>query len=231
MTASDHSHTYDPVPGCGRRARFAMAAAAGLVLAGCAGALETGTLPPTAAKVPEAGGAPAIGSTLTAGLAAALPKSLPPVSLAPVHSARVPASTAETYIRIARGANQCWFGGQGRLKASHVFYAEADSPLKSGATEIVVHERDRTSERPWGLKTYRISLARSDEQTEVAVENLKMPADEAQRMEAEVLRWAHGSMECDAATADAIAKAREAEAAAIAAGKAKGKRQAAAGKK
>lgn len=231
MTLLDSSHANDDAPARSRWACFAMAAAAGLALAGCAGALETGSLPPTAAKPPEAGGPATTATSIAAGLSAAMPKSLPSVSLAPAHSSRVPASTSETYIRIARGANQCWFGGQGRLKPSHVFYAEADSPLKSGATEIIVHERDRTSERPWGLKTYRISLARSDEQTEVSVENLKMPADEAQRMEAEVLRWAHGHMECDAATAEAIAKAREAEAAALAAAKPKGKRQVAARKK
>lgn len=208
-----------------------LAAAAALALAGCAGALQTGSLAPAPASAPEAGSATATGSGITAGIVAALPKSLPSVSLAAAHSSRVPASTAETYIRIARGANQCWFGGQGRLRASHVFYAEADSQFKSGATEIVVHERDRSSERPWGLKTYRITLARSDEQTEVSVENLKMAPDEARRMEAEVLRWAHGRTDCDEATAEAVAKAQEAEAAALAASKPKAKRKVAARKR
>lgn len=245
MTAFDIHRLRSGVRAWARRARPLLAAAAGLLLTGCAGALgtggletgalESGAVPPTSPTTvkgsPEAGGAPTTAGSLASGLSSSLPKILPSVSLAPAQSPLVQASTAETYIRIARGANQCWFGGQGRLRASHVFYAEAESQLRSGATEIVIHERDVSSERPWGLKAYRISLSRSDERTVVAAENLKMAADEAQRMDAEVLRWAHGLMQCDAATDAAIAKAREAEAAALAASKPKAKRQAAAPKK
>jgi hypothetical protein len=107
-----------------------------------------------------------------------------------IGGSRIDAPPHEVYIRVARGAHQCWLGPAGPYRASHVFYAETASPTaKGGAGEILVHERDRTSERPWGPKAYRITFTVVDGQTDVGIENLRMP-DTAAHMSSDVLRWA-----------------------------------------
>lgn len=114
----------------------------------------------------------------------------------PGEATRVAASPTEVYMRIARGANVCWFGPRGRITHSHVFHADAEPPAKGGKVEIVVHVRDRQGERPWGAKAFRVVLSPIDTQTEIGTENLKMPEPEAEQMRRDALRWATGSTEC-----------------------------------
>jgi hypothetical protein len=115
---------------------------------------------------------------------------------APTSLSRSPVSAQETYIRLARGAHACWFGGRGAFRETHVFYAEAEPSTKGGVADIVIHERDRTSERPWGLKALRIHLKPVDAQTDVSILNLKMGEADAQRMTADVARWIVGQEDC-----------------------------------
>jgi hypothetical protein len=114
------------------------------------------------------------------------------------HAEQLTQSTSETYARIARGANKCWFGGQGRYAQSHVLYAELAPPTNGGEAEVVIHERDRASERPWGARAFRIVLTGGSSSTAIDTENFRMPDGDAERMRREVHRWASGSTDCDA---------------------------------
>jgi hypothetical protein len=133
------------------------------------------------------GGGPQLPSLPTA--------SLPKLSVG--ETGVVVASTTEVYSRIARGANRCWFGAAGRLAKSHILYADAESPQKGGAVEIIIHERAVDQPKIWGFKAYRVSITESGGQSVVGVENMRMPDDEHSRMQTEVLRWANGREECE----------------------------------
>jgi len=106
-------------------------------------------------------------------------------------------STTEAYARVARGANKCWFGPRGRFGSTHVLYAEAAPPSSGGAVEMVVHERDRTSERPWGARAARIRMSGGVSGPAIDFENLRLPDSEADRMRKEVWRWAADDLTCD----------------------------------
>lgn len=106
-------------------------------------------------------------------------------------------STTEAYARVARGANRCWFGPRGRYGTTHVLHAEAAPPSAGGAVEIVVHERDRTSERPWGARAFLVVMTDTAGQASVEMENLRMPEAEAERMRREVPRWVADNLACD----------------------------------
>jgi len=102
----------------------------------------------------------------------------------------------EVYSRIARGALKCWFGRNGSLKGTHVFHADADSPVKGGAAEIVVFERDQTNQNPRGLRTLRVAIAPVGEGAHVGVELLRVHPTLGARMREDVIRWAGGSSGC-----------------------------------
>lgn len=125
--------------------------------------------------------------------------SLTTASLAPApgDSNYVEVGSVEAYSRIARGANRCWFGGAGRLRLTHILYADADSQQKGGAVEIVVHERSTDQPKPWGFKAYRIAVSETSGRSLVSVENLRMPEIEIGRMRSEVMRWAAGGEACE----------------------------------
>jgi len=106
-------------------------------------------------------------------------------------------STTETYARVARGANKCWFGPRGRFGSTHVLYAEAAPPSSGGAVEMIVHERDRTSERPWGARALRIRMTGGGTGPAIDFENLRMPDTEVDRMRKDVWRWAADDLSCD----------------------------------
>jgi hypothetical protein len=114
------------------------------------------------------------------------------------HAEQLSQSTTETYARIARGANRCWFGGQGRYALTHVLYAELAPPTNGGEAEVVVHERDRAAERPWGARAFRVVLTGGAASTTIDTENFRMPDADAASMRREVHRWASGSSECEA---------------------------------
>lgn len=128
----------------------------------------------------------------------------------------VAASSVEVYSRIARGANRCWFGAGGRLKSTHMLHADAESPQKGGAVEIVVHERAVDQPKPWGFKAYRVSISESGGHSSFTAENMRMSDDEDRRMRSEVVRWATGGEDCEVPVAVAAPPAEEPKAKATA---------------
>lgn len=112
--------------------------------------------------------------------------------------------SAEIYARIARGANRCWFGPRGRIAATHLLHADADSPASGGTVEIVVHERAVDQPKPWGYKAFRIALSESAGLdgtpgaggSNIDVQNTRFADAEAVRMRAEVFQWAGGGVDC-----------------------------------
>lgn len=113
-----------------------------------------------------------------------------------VSEADVVGSPTEVYARVARGAMACWFGTSGPLKANYVYHAEAEPASQGGKSEIVIHERDRTSENPRGLRAFRISIAQDGETVGLSIENLKLPGQLAKSMDKDVRRWAAGAIGC-----------------------------------
>ena len=105
-------------------------------------------------------------------------------------------SPTEVYARVARGALSCWFGTSGPLKADYIYHASAEPASKGGKSEIVIRERDRTSEHPKGLRAFRVAIAPKGETAHVAVENLKMPEPLGRAMDDDVRRWAAGGIGC-----------------------------------
>jgi hypothetical protein len=113
-----------------------------------------------------------------------------------ITEAPIVGSPTEVYERVARGAMTCWFGTSGPLKADYVYHAEADPPGKGGKAEIVIHERDRTSDNPKGPKAYRIAITPDDDKTTLLFENLKLPEARGTAMEADARRWGAGAFGC-----------------------------------
>lgn len=121
-------------------------------------------------------------------------------------ASQLPLPSSEVYLRIARGANLCWFGGQGRLAKTHIFHADAAPSMNGGEVEIVVHERAVDQPKPWGYKAFRVLLAESagldgtpgGGGTKITVDNVRISDAEASRMRAEVFQWASGTEGCKA---------------------------------
>jgi hypothetical protein len=111
----------------------------------------------------------------------------------------------EVYSRVAQGAMACWFGQNGFLKATHVFYADV-APASSGQqAEIIIHERDTTQPRPWGRRAFRVTIATVDGETAVEAENIAMKDDVAGRMRADVFQWTQGKTGCSPESSPASA--------------------------
>jgi hypothetical protein len=102
----------------------------------------------------------------------------------------------DVYARVARGAMACWFGTGGPLKAQYIYHAQARPASQGGTAEIVIHEIDRTSENPRGLRAYRIVIKPSGDVSALAIENLKLPEPLAASMKKDVHRWAAGAIGC-----------------------------------
>ncbi len=113
-----------------------------------------------------------------------------------LNESEVVGSPTEVYARVARGAMSCWFGTGGQLKAGYIYHAEAEPASKGGKSEIVIHERDRQSENPKGLRAFRVSIVPQDETARVSIENLKLPEGLAKTMDQDVRRWAAGAIGC-----------------------------------
>jgi hypothetical protein len=111
----------------------------------------------------------------------------------------------DLYTRIARGAKVCWFGGDGPLKASHIFNASAEPEAKGATAEIVIHERDPRAPDPRGNRAFVVSITPEADRGKVDIENVRFPPDVGMRMEREVRRWARDDLTCgsDAATSAA----------------------------
>src|SRR5262245_3265330 len=91
------------------------------------------------------------------------------------HETSVMASGTPTgvFAQVARGVLGCWLAGNGPLKASHVYRAEADPPAKGGDAEIVIYERDVSLRDQRGTRAYRISIASEGGGVRVAAAALK----------------------------------------------------------
>lgn len=125
------------------------------------------------------------------------PSSLMTASLAAASGSGVHAAPpTEVYSRIARGALKCWFGPNGAMKATHVFHADAESPVKGGAAEIVVFARDQGNQNPRGLRALRIVIGPAGEGAHVGVEILRPGGPIGDGARADVARWAGGSSVC-----------------------------------
>ena len=111
---------------------------------------------------------------------------------------KIEGAPTDVYARIARGAMACWFGSKGPLKANHIYHAEAQPASLGGSAEIVVHERDRSSENPRGLRAFRIVITPDGDDSFLVVENYKLARPLADSMEKDVRRWAAGGIGCAA---------------------------------
>lgn len=110
---------------------------------------------------------------------------------------QVVGAPTEVYARVARGAMACWFGTAGPLKASYVYHAEAEPASKGGKSEIVIHERDRQSENPKGIRAFRVAIVPKGATASVDIQVLKLPDRLANSMEKDVRRWAAGAIGCN----------------------------------
>lgn len=111
----------------------------------------------------------------------------------------VQGSVTDAYSRVANKALNCWFGGHGPLKATHVFAADAPPPSSGAAAEIVIHEKDTGAPSPRGTRAFRITLAReSDETTRLTLQAGKLAPDLVEAMERDTVAWGHGRDSCDA---------------------------------
>jgi hypothetical protein len=103
----------------------------------------------------------------------------------------------DVYASLARRALHCWFGADGPLKATHVFYAEAASPEEGGAANILLHERDETLGDRRGARAFRIAITREAGSVRVGITNLKMPEPIARLMVQDAQTWARGEDGCE----------------------------------
>jgi hypothetical protein len=103
----------------------------------------------------------------------------------------------DVYTSLARRALHCWFGADGPLKATHVFYAEAASPEEGGAANILLHERDETIGDRRGARAFRIAITREAGSVRVGITNLKMPEPIAALMVQDAQTWARGEDGCE----------------------------------
>jgi hypothetical protein len=109
----------------------------------------------------------------------------------------VPGTPTDVYALVARGALRCWFGADGPLKPTHVFHAEAESPAKGGAAEMVLHERDETMRDKRGARAFRVSLAGVPAGVRVAIAMPRMEQQLAQLMAKDVTAWTKGGTDCE----------------------------------
>jgi hypothetical protein len=146
----------------------------------------------------------------TAGCSSSLPVLAPPAQPAPQADTAeetskapaevvsiVPGTPTDVYASVARGAHRCWFGADGPLKPTHVFHAEAESPAKGGAAEMVLHERDETLRDKRGTRAFRVSFTTVPEGVRVAVAMPRMELQLGQRMAKDVTAWARGGSDCE----------------------------------
>jgi hypothetical protein len=117
--------------------------------------------------------------------------------LAPVEShTTVSSEPVETYTRLARGINGCWFGPGGPLRATHVLHAEVRSPADGGKAEIAIHERDLGAKDQRGLQAFRVSIEGIVTGSRVKVASIKLPPGFGEAMTRDVDLWAKGEAGC-----------------------------------
>lgn len=198
------------------RSVIAAVCSAGLVVGGCASALDTEIL-----KQPT--------QMVTNGISTLGKVEMPKVALPEVDADPI-GTPIELYNRIARGATRCWFG-EGGLRATHIFNATAEPESKGNASaEIVIHEKDTRAPDPRGNRAFRVQIVPSGDSAKVEVENIRFPQDVGQRMEREVRRWARDDLSCTRSDAPVAAAEPSPPAAAVKSGAAAAKAAGTAGK-
>lgn len=116
---------------------------------------------------------------------------------------RVVGTPTEIYTRIARGAVTCWFGASGPLKAAYVYHAEAQPESKGGAAEITIFSRDTsTGPDPRALKAFEVQIKPTAGTPELSVQNYRMEAVLANRLQSDVARWAADEEGCISGVTD-----------------------------
>jgi hypothetical protein len=108
------------------------------------------------------------------------------------------ASPTEIYVRIARGANACWFGRDGPLKATHILFADAEPPDRGGGAEITIFERDPTvaPENQRARRALKVNIVHDGGRSRVETQPLKLSPDLAAQLPQDVQRWAGGDSTC-----------------------------------
>lgn len=109
----------------------------------------------------------------------------------------VPGNPTDVYALVARGALRCWFGADGPLRPTHVFHAEAESPAKGGAAEMVLHERDETMRDKRGARAFLVSFASVPAGVRVGVTMPRMEQQLALLMVKDVAAWTKGGTDCE----------------------------------
>jgi hypothetical protein len=151
------------------------------VLATCASACA-----PTNLALPSGGPVP----TATAAPLLATPQ-------VPLESTTtVAVNSTDAYAIIAHAMLTCWFGGDGPLRISHVFHAEAAAAADGGGAEIVIHERDLAQRDQRGPRALRVAFASAPGGSRIAVAVIKAQPALAALMVRDVENWAKGGSEC-----------------------------------
>jgi hypothetical protein len=102
----------------------------------------------------------------------------------------------DVYAELARRALHCWFGADGPLKATHIFYAEAAPPEQGGAADIMLHEKEDGPSDRRGVRAFHIAIAREGGGVRVAITNLRMQEPIARLMVQDAQTWARGEEGC-----------------------------------
>lgn len=158
----------------------------GLIWAGVAAGCAEQALP----TLPSAPGPPASGPAETA------TANTKPSGPAVETTVTVPGTPTEVYALVARGALNCWFGGNGPLRTTHLFHADAAPPSKGGSAQIVLHERDASLSDQRGTRAVRVSFASEGGQVQVNTVVSRIPAAMAELMVRDVEVWARGGSGC-----------------------------------
>lgn len=108
----------------------------------------------------------------------------------------VETNPTDTYAAVARGAHACWLGASGPMKRTHMFQAQADSPAKGGAAEIVLLERDATMPEGKGARAFRVAFVPSGSGTQVAISPMKIEAPVGLALSRDVQAWSRGDAGC-----------------------------------
>ncbi|MDX2259160.1 MAG: hypothetical protein NW205_09640 [Hyphomicrobiaceae bacterium] len=133
---------------------------------------------------------------LAAGASTAL-ASLPKAAASLADTIKPPVGTPTAiYTRVARGILTCWMGAYGPLKGTHLFQADADADHKGGKSEIRIHERIAGSPNQPGRVAYTVLIEPVGETATVAATNVHLPGPDADKLSADVARWASGEETC-----------------------------------
>jgi len=111
---------------------------------------------------------------------------------------------AEVYTKIARQVRTCWFKASDPVLTQHIFHATA--PADGTGAVISIYEADKKRSR--GRRAYSIAFKRRLKATQIETENRLLSYALAQKMTADVNRWAQGSEACESFSDSAPASGR-----------------------